>query len=252
MTEVLAGAESWSVTDGDVGVLLIHGFTSTPSSLRPVAQPLAQAGFAIEMPLLPGHGTTWKHMQRTTAADWSKECDDAFELLRARTREQFVVGLSMGGTLALQLAQRRGKDLRGMVLINPAVLYADPRLKVLPLLRWVLPSVPGVGNDIAKPDEQELAYDRVPLKALWSMLELQKSVRHDLSRIDIPTLIFTSRQDHVIDPANSGMIMDQAASEDKEQVWLERSYHVATQDYDAQTVIDGTLAFVRKRISLQR
>ena len=246
MNQVEAGAEPMSHGEGDVGVLVLHGFTGNPSSLRPLAEPLAEAGHAIEMPLLPGHGTTWQHMQRTTWRQWAAESLDAFELLRGRTRQQIVIGLSMGGTLALHLAQTRGEDLAGMVLINPAVLTKDPRLKVLWLLKWVVPTLPGVGNDIAKPDEQEMAYDRVPLKALASMLALQAVARNNLSAVRIPTLIFTSRQDHVVDPANSALILDGVSSDDIEQVWLERSYHVATQDYDAQTIIDGTSAFIAR------
>lgn len=246
VTQVLEGAESWSFGSGDVGALVIHGFTSNPSGLRPLAQQLADAGFAVEMPLLPGHGTTWQHLARTGWRDWAREVIDAFELLRQRTQRQVAVGLSMGGTLALHLGQHRGDDLAGLVLINPVVRVRDPRLKLLWLLKRVLPSLPGIGGDIADPEGDEMAYDRVPLKAVASMVEFQRTVRDNLSRVSVPTLVFTSREDHVVDPVNSTMIMEGVSSTDREQIWLERSYHVATLDYDADLIVERTIAFIKR------
>lgn len=246
MNEILAGAESWSIGEGDTGVLVLHGFTSNPSSMRPLAEKLAADGLAVEMPRLPGHGTNWRDMSRTGWRDWARESIAGFEVLRSRTRRQVVLGLSMGGTLGLHLAQTRGADLAGLVLINPAVMTRDPRLKLLWLAKWIIPTMPGVGNDIAKPDEEEMAYPRVPLKSLASMLELQKLVRDNLVRVTVPTLVLTSRQDHVVSIDDSAMIVERAASSDMEQVWLERSYHVATLDHDADLIAERTIAFVRR------
>jgi carboxylesterase len=246
MTEVLAGAESRSVGEGATGVLLLHGFTSNPSSMRPLAEKLSANGFAIEMPRLPGHGTNWRDLSRTGWRDWARESISGFEALRSRTRRQVVLGLSMGGTLGLHLAQTRGDDLAGLVLINPAVMTRDPRLKLLWLAKWVVPTMPGIGNDIAKPDQEEMAYSRVPLKALASMLELQRIVRDNLERVTVPTLVLTSRDDHVVSTDDSATIVRHATSTDMEQVWLERSYHVATLDHDADLVAERAIAFVQR------
>lgn len=250
MYDVRPGCEEWSCQgsgdNADIGVLVLHGFTGSTASMRPLADGLAERGFAIEMPRLPGHGTHWKDANATTWQDTARVTVEAFERLRGSTRAQVVVGLSNGGMIALRLAQTRGDDLAGIVLINPFLFNRDPRMKLLPLLRLVLPSVPGVGNDIAKPDQDEVCYDRVPVRALWSMSQLQAQVRERLHEVTVPTLLYTSRQDHTVDPDNSRMVAEKISSTDFEHVWLERSYHVATLDYDFPEILEGTAKFVQR------
>jgi carboxylesterase len=244
---MIPGAEAWSSPGAaDAGVLVLHGFTGNPVSLRPLAGALADAGFAVEVPLLPGHGTTHRDLARTTWRDWAQEAAEALERLRARTRAQVVVGLSMGGALTLHLAETRGDDLAGIVLINPSVFNLDPRMRLLPALRFVVPSLAGVGNDIAKPGGDERPYARMPLKALHSLTDLWRLVRGDLGSVKVPVLLFTSRQDHVVEPENSATVLAGISSADVEQVWLERSYHVATLDHDAPEIERRTVAFTRR------
>lgn len=246
MVQVMPGCEAWSADGGQVGALVLHGFTGNPSSTRPLAEALADRGFAVEMPRLPGHGTRWQELGKTTWHDWAREAVAAYEALRARTSARVVVGQSMGGALALYLAATRGAHLSGVVLINPYVQEGDPRLKALPLLKWVLPGIPGVGNDIAKPDAGEKPYPRVPLRALASVAAFQRRVRDHLDAVTVPTLVFTSRQDHVVDPGNSQLVLDGIRSPDAERVWLERSFHVATLDFEAEEIIDRTTAFIHR------
>jgi carboxylesterase len=249
MTEVIQGAEAWShYPDGtaDVGVLVLHGLTGSPVSMRPLAERLAEEGFAVEMPLLPGHGTHWRDLQRTTWHAWAGEASAALDRLRDRTRIRIVTGLSMGGTLALHLAVTRGRDLAGIAVINPSLAIADPRMKALPLLKWVVPGLPGIGNDIAKPGGDEQPYPRLPLRALASLVQLQRVVRQSLHRVTVPTLVLTSRQDHVVEPENSTTVLDGISSADREQVWLERSYHVATLDHDADLIVERVTGFARR------
>lgn len=250
MVDVKAGCEAWSAPgsgpNGDIGVLVLHGFTGSPASMRPLAEDLAARGYAVELPLLPGHGTHWKQLQTTTWQDLARETVRAFEQLRSRTRARVVLGLSNGGLVALRLAQTRADDLAGAVLINPFLFSLDPRMKLLPILKSVLPSVPGVINDIAKPDMDEVGYDRVPLRSLASLTQLQRQVRERLPQTTLPTLLFTSRQDHVVDPKNSEEIANRIGATDFEHVWLERSYHVATLDYDYPEILDQTLKFVER------
>lgn len=242
---LLPDAESFAAEGGDVGVLVLHGFTGNPSSVRPLAEHLAAAGFAVELPRLPGHGTSWWQLQRTRWRDWVREARAALLLLRARTERQAVAGLSMGGTLALHLLATE-PSLAGGVLINPSLDPRDPRLRALPVVKWVVPALAGIGNDIAKPQADERPYHRVPLKALASLLELQRTVRAELHRVRQPLLVLTSAQDHVVDPADSRLVVEGVAAGDVEQVVLERSYHVATLDYDADEVCERTERFVRR------
>jgi len=246
MAQVVPGCEAWSAEDGDLGFLIIHGFTANPSGLRPWAEAMAERGFAVELPRLPGHGTRWQDLQKTSWRDWTREVVAAFEKLRARTRAVFVGGLSMGGALALYLAQTRPDDVAGLVLVNPAVFYKDPRNVLLPVLKHVIPTLPAIANDIAKPGEDERAYDRTPLKAYASLFDFWRRVRPNLNKVTAPTLVFTSRQDHLVDPSNSEMVMRDISSPDKEQVWLERSYHVATLDYDLPIIIERGTEFAHR------
>lgn len=245
MPELMPGTEAFAADGGDAGVLILHGFTGNPSSVRPLAEELAAAGFAVELPRLPGHGTSWRRLQRTRWPDWVREARAGLAMLRARTRTQVVVGLSMGGAIALHLLQTEAQ-LAGGVLINPWVALRDARMRALPVLKWVVPSVSGVGNDIAKPRADERPYTRVPLKALASVLELQQAVRAHLPAVAQPLLVLTSAQDHVVDPADSQLIVEGVGSQDVEHVVLERSYHVATLDYDADDVIKRTLGFCHR------
>lgn len=242
---LLPGAEPFAADGGDVGVLVLHGFTGNPSSLRPLAEHLADAGFAVELPRLPGHGTTWRRLRRTGWPDWLREARAALLLLRDRTERQVVAGLSMGGALALRLLQTES-GLAGGVLVNPSVDPRDPRLRALPVAKWLVPSVGGLGGDIAKPQADEHPYDRVPLKALASLLEGQRTVRAELHRVHQPLLVLTSAQDHVVDPADSRLVVEGVASADVEHVILERSYHVATLDYDADLIAERAERFTRR------
>lgn len=246
---ILPGAEPFQHAGGPVGVLLCHGFTGTPQSLRPWADQLAAAGFAVRCPLLPGHGTRWPDMNRTRWTDWYGEVDRAFTALRAECDEVFVAGLSMGGTLALRLAEQHGPDVAGLVLVNPSLGSARWDVNhLVPLLSRVLPSRPGVADDIKRPGEpRELAYDRVPLKALASLLEFWAVVRSDLGKVGQPLLTFRSEVDHVVEPLSGRLLLDGVSSADVEERVLSDSYHVATLDNDAPAIFSGSVEWIRDR-----
>ncbi len=246
MARIIPGAEPWSAEGGEVGALVLHGFTGNPVSMRPLAESLAEAGLAVELPRLPGHGTSWRELGRTTWHDWSREARAALEILASRTHRRLVVGLSVGGLLGLHLAATRPGLVDGVVAINPALrLHHHPLLRFVGALKHVLPSYPSpTTDDITLPGVSEHAYDRVPLAALHSLLELQCAVA--LEDVTAPLLVMTSRTDHVVPPEASGEVLARVASVDREQIWLERSLHVATLDADADLVLARTLAFAER------
>jgi carboxylesterase len=157
-----------------------------------------------------------------------------------------VCSLSFGGALALHLAARRPEEIRGVVAVNPWLYSTDRRLALLPVLKHIVPTAPGVGSDIADSPLEELAYERVPLKALAAARALQAVVKAELGQVAQPLLLYVSRQDHVVPPGNTTFIAERAGSTDVEVVWLERSYHVATLDCERDRIFDGSLAFVRR------
>jgi carboxylesterase len=243
---VLPGAEPFSADGGEIGVLLCHGFTGSPGSLRPWAQGLARAGHSVRLPLLPGHGTTWQDMNKSTWRQWYGVVDAAFGELRERCSSVFVGGLSMGGALALRLAEEHGPAVTGLMLVNPAISLRHWALPALPVLRRVVPSFPGISNDIKKPGGDEVAYDRAPLNAVGETLKLFVAVRADLPRVEQPLLLLRSAVDHVVPAANSAMLLAGVSSRDVTEIVLEDSYHVATLDNDAERIEKESLAFVAR------
>ncbi|MFD2491005.1 alpha/beta hydrolase [Amycolatopsis jiangsuensis] len=242
---VLAGAEPFAFpgTSG-AGFLLCHGFTGTPAGLRGWGEHLSAAGFAVRCPLLPGHGTRWPDLNRTTWQDWYGAVREELLALRAGCDQVFVGGLSMGGTLALALAQEFGW-ISGLVLVNPSVTRLSADAKLLPLLSRVVPSVPAIANDIAKPGETELAYPRTPVRAAASLARLWKKVRADLPKVTQPVLLLHSRVDHVVEPENARIVLSGVSSADVTEVVLENSFHVATQDHDADLIFSRSVDFAR-------
>lgn len=229
-----------------IGVLLSHGFTGSPASMVPWGKHLAERGYGVAVPRLPGHGTTWQEMNRTRWQDWYDELDRAFEKLSSEHDDVVVGGLSMGGGLVLKLAAERGRDVAGIMLVNAAVASNNRQLLAVPLLKWLVPSMPGIGNDIKKPGQEEFGYDRVPLKALGSMMAGWKAVRGDLARVTQPIVHFRSAEDHVVDPSSSQIIAGKVSSRDVQERILENSYHVATLDNDAPAIFEESVDFIRR------
>ncbi|NUT38210.1 MAG: alpha/beta fold hydrolase [Hamadaea sp.] len=233
----------------DVGVLLCHGFTGSPHSMRPWAERVVAEGWSARLPLLPGHGTHWRDANRTTWQDWYATVDAAFADLAGRCEHVFVFGLSMGGTLALRLAEEHADRVAGLVLVNPAVAMLRWDTKFLPILGRLVPSVPAIGNDIAKPGVLEGAYERTPVRAAASLRRFQMAVKADLGKITAPVRLYHSANDHVVEPVNSAMVLQGIASADVEEIVLHDSYHVATLDHDAERIFDGSIDFVRSLTS---
>ena len=242
-------AEPFSADGNDVGIVVLHGFTGSPTSVTPWGQALAGQGWTVRIPLLPGHGTTWQHMNRTTWQDWYAAADRSIEEVRQRCSTVFVMGLSMGGALALRAAEVRAADVRGLVLVNPAVHSERPDRFLLPALSKVVPAFPGISNDIAKPGQDEGAYDRLPLRAAHSMTKLWSAVKADIAAVSAPLLLFRSTQDHVVEPSNAAWILRHVSSRERAEVLLENSYHVATMDHDAPVIEQGSIDFVRRLAS---
>jgi carboxylesterase len=229
-----------------VGILLSHGFTGSPASMVPWGRHLAGLGFGVAVPRLPGHGTTWQEMNRTGWHDWYDELNRAFEKLKAEHDDVVVGGMSMGGGLVLKLAADRGRDVSGVMLVNAAVASSNKQLLAVPVLKRVIPSMPGIGNDIKKPGQDEHGYDRVPLKALGSMLAGWKAVREELPKVTQPIIHFRSAEDHVVDPSSSQIIASKVSSLEVEERMLENSYHVATLDNDAPAIFEESVEFIRR------
>jgi carboxylesterase len=240
------GTEPYACEGGPVGVVLSHGFTGSPASMRPWAEHLAAAGFAVELPRLPGHGTHWRDLTLTRWPDWYHEIDRAFRRLQGRCDSVFAMGLSMGGTLTTHLAAQHGSDVAGLVLVNPSYRSDNRAVRVLPLAQHVVPHIKGIGNDIALEGADERGYDRVPLRALTSLTQLWRVVESELAQVTQPVLAFRSGQDGVVEDSSLELFRRKVGSTDVTIEQLPRSRHVATLDYDADVIHQHSVAFVHR------
>lgn len=241
---IISGAEPFSQAGGPSGVLVLHGFTGNPVAMRPLAEALATAGYTVDLPLLPGHGTTMQDMIPTRWPDWSGAAESAYTKLAANCDEVAVVALSMGGTLASWLAEHH-PEIRGLALVNP---FIDPPAESFrDLMRGLVEAgtdiAPGIGSDIAKEGVTESAYSGTPIAAALSLFEGIDDTAAHLDRISCPVLLLSSRTDHVV-PSSSGDVLENGVRGPVERVWLENSFHVATLDNDADEIITRVLAFV--------
>jgi carboxylesterase len=244
----LPGAEPFHADGGPVGVLVIHGFTGSPVSTRPWAEHLAAAGLTVTAPRLPGHGTRWQDLNLTRWPDWYAEVDRAFAALRDRCDHVFCMGLSIGGCLSLRLAEEHGDAVAGLVVVNPSLMTTDPRARFSGLLSKIVPATPGVVDDIRKPGVTEGGYPKLPMKAFHSLRQLWSVTVDDLPRVTQPLLVFRSAIDHVVEAANTELLLSRVTSADVEERVLPNSYHVATLDNDAAAIFEGSLAFVQSRV----
>jgi len=240
---IIPGAEPWSAAGGDHGVLVLHGFTGNPQSMRPLAEACAAAGFTVELPLLPGHGTSVEDMLPTRWEDWSGAAEAHFQALAARCGKVVVTGLSMGGTLTCWLAERH-PHLAGIAVVNPMIQAPDEEFRqgIGALLDAGTEVFDAIGSDIKMEGTVEHAYPGTPLAPVLSLFEGADEVLADLGSIHCPTLLLSSREDHVVDPV-SGDVLEASTSGPVERVHLENSYHVATLDNDAALIERSVVDF---------
>lgn len=242
------GTDPFAADGGPVGVLLSHGFTGSPASMVPWGRDLAERGHTVRVPRLPGHGTTWQEMNTMRWEDWYWALEQELLALRDQCDHVVVGGLSMGGALALRLAAEHPETVAAAVVVNPALAMGDPKLRLIPFLKWVLPSTPAIGGDIKMSGQDEIAYARTPLKALHSMMQMWDDVVPRLGRVTAPLLFFRSPEDHVVDGQTIELVRERVGSEHTEYVELTNSYHVATIDHDAEIIFERTAAFIDEHV----
>ncbi len=180
----------------------------------------------------------------TTWRDWYAVAEASFDKLLAENSRVVVGGLSVGAALALMLAGNRGKDVAGVISVNVSVDNKDPRRFVLPLLKRITPSFPGIVDDIKKPGQTELGYDRLPLHAAHSVVDFYRTLQPLLPQVTQPLLMLCSTEDHVADPGSHRKVLESVSSIEVTEKMLTNSYHVVTLDNDAPAVFEASANFV--------
>lgn len=242
---LIPGAEPLSHDGGPAGALVLHGFTGNPGSMRGIAEALVAAGFSVEMPLLPGHGTVIEDMLDTTFPDWLGEAEAAYQRLADRCERVVIVGLSMGGALTAWLGAEH-PEVAGLVCINAIVSEPEGMgAFVEELIASGAEVMDGIGSDIAKEGVVESAYPETPVRPLRSMLQAAGELDERLGRITSPVLVISSPEDHVVPPENSDILASRVAGP-VERITASRSYHVATMDHDKEMIEEAVVAFAQK------
>jgi carboxylesterase len=234
----------FSADGGPIGVLVLHGFTGSPRTVRPWAEHLAESGLTVRVPLLAGHGADWRSLAKTGWTDWYRDAERAFTELYARCEQVFVAGISMGGCLAFRLAETQGDRVSGLVVVNPSLTGDNPLIPFAPVLKYVVKAIPSIGGDIKKPGVQEGASKKTPLACVATLPAMWKTTAAELASVTQPVLVYRSMVDHVVGPASMKVLT--GALPGAEVRRLTDSYHVATLDNDASEIFDGTLAFIQK------
>jgi carboxylesterase len=248
---LMAGAEPFDFeTPGQTACLLVHGFTGSAHELRYLGSHLADCGITARGVLLSGHGTRPQDMARYTDRDWIADVESALDELLAEGKRVFLCGLSMGGTLALNVAARRSEDprLAGVITLSALLRLADWRLSLVPIAAWL-----ARWHTWGRPDikdqtkwERHVAYRRFHVRALVHLLRLLRETRQLVAKVRQPLLVIHSREDNTVPTFNAELIMRSVASHDKRLLWLENCYHVITLDYASERVHEEVAAFIRE------
>lgn len=239
-------AKPFLLEGSQTGLLWLHGFTSTPQSVRDVGEQVHDlTGATVYCPLLAGHGETPDALAATDHQDWVRSAETALEHLETRCSRVLIGGLSLGATLALNLAARLPDRISGLVTINGSTGLYRPEV-VAPLYDTTSAEhVPGIGSDIARAGAREICYDVIPRSTLKDRFILTNATGALLPLLQQPILIMQSRTDHVVDPKNATRIACTVASNDVRLCWLTRSWHVATLDHDQDLIASHVADFVR-------
>lgn len=247
--EVAAFSFEGSGANARTGVLLVHGFTGSPYSMRPWGEHLQAAGYTVSGPLLPGHGTRWQEMNACTWEQWVGAAENALNELAARVDQVFVFGLSMGGTITLRLAETH-PEIKGIVVVNASLATQRKDAKLLPFFKNFIGAFPGIVNDIKKPGQDEHGYTKLPLKAAFQLQRGWAAVRAELGKITAPVLYFRSRTDHVVEAVSGEILLSGLTGTKATEVILEDSFHVATLDNDAPQIFASSVDFIKQHSSV--
>ena len=230
--------------NGDIGIVLVHGFTGSPAAMRPWAEFLNARGYSVRVPLLPGHGTKPADLNDVMWPEWPAKVEGEILELRKYCSQIFVAGLSMGGGTTLQIASTHGDQLCGIILVNPMIHVRGISPQLAFVISRFIKFGKSVGNDIKRKGVTEYSYDKLPYRGIYQLLTMLKLTRAVLPSIKVPIQLFHSVDDHTLPVSNTEIIMRKIGSPNKSRIELLNSYHVATIDHDADLIFANSLTFI--------
>lgn len=227
-----------------IGVVLVHGFTGSPASMRPWGEYLHSKGFSVRVPLLPGHGTKPEDLNKVKWEQWPAKVIEEFEELSKVCDSIFLLGLSMGGGTVLNVAITHNSKIAGVILVNPMIHVKGVPAELAFFLSRFQKMRKSVGDDIKRPGITEWGYDSLPTRGVHQLLKMLRITRKNLARVIVPVQLFHSVDDHTLPVTNTEIILDEIGSTDKTRIELVNSYHVATLDYDQELIFQNSLTFI--------
>ncbi len=240
-------APVWHMGTTERGALLLHGFTGTPHEMKYLGTRLADEGFTVMIPRLPGHGTTLAEMVHTTGRDWMLAAREALIELRSYCTDVTCIGLSMGGILGILLAREFTVD-RLVLLSTPAALpgrgvYLAPLLAPFKKILWVKDEKKGLNSVEAR--SYHLCYNEgIPVRQAWHLHRLLRQAMRALPAVSSDALIIQSLGDEYIPADSINRIHARLGSRRKEKVFLDISNHAITVDYEKDYVAEEIIRFL--------
>ena len=227
-----------------VGVVLVHGFTGAPPSMRPWGEFLHSKGYTVRVPLLPGHGSTPEDLNDVKWQEWPDKVTKELRELQKSCDTIFLIGLSMGGGTVLNVAESTNDVIKGIILVNPWIHLPGITVEISFLASRFQKMRSSVGGDIKRPGISEFGYDATPMRGVYQALKMLRFTRKNLGAITVPVQLFHSVEDHTLPVSNTEIILAEIGSKDKTRIELVNSYHVATLDYDQELIFQNSLTFI--------
>lgn len=231
--------------EADGAALCVHGLTGTPYEIRPLALALVARGIRARGPLLPGHGTSPEELARLSYVAWVDAVHEEYRALRAEHDRVFVVGLSLGGALCLDLASRERPD--AIAVVGTPLRMRTPIRQLVPLVKHLMPMLEKRdGSDIRDPQARARhpGYSRMPLASVHELIRLQRRVAAGLGRIQAPALVAHGAHDGTADPRDAERILQGLGSARKERQLYADSGHVVPVDYDGDRLAAAIADFM--------
>jgi len=250
-SKIIKGAEPFFYKkSSEKGILLLHGFSSSPKDLVYLGKYLAKKGITVSAPLLKGHGTCVEQMSLTNYKDWLDDAEKALNVLKKQCKKVYVAGISVQGNTAAILASKYNLD--GVIFLGAPIFFKKQGWVnfgsvILPIIRHFIPfyqkwyhkNLPDVLM------KNRVTYHKLSLKSCGEAYKIIKISKKILPKIKCPALIMQTKTDVQVRDDSPKYIYDHIGSIKKDIVWLPPSYHVFVIDKKKEIAFKDIYSFVK-------